>query len=129
MSPEHRANFQTRCLRRPNGRPSRLQRIRAADRSSDADLGFIGVSAVLLCRSILRRNGFPRVGSVPSSAVLPKRLPKGAFGWFSAYPSLRLPRQSCQITGFMENEASTSEGDRTLVFIGLAPLSAEFVRK
>jgi hypothetical protein len=55
-------------------------RIRGAEISSDAGLGFISVSAALLCRSILRRNGVSRVGSVPSSAVVPKSLPKGAFG-------------------------------------------------
>jgi hypothetical protein len=53
---------------------------KGAEISSDADLGFISVSAALLCRCILRRNGVSRVGSVPSSAVVPKSLPKGAFG-------------------------------------------------
>jgi hypothetical protein len=58
-----------------------------------------------------------------------KKSPKGRFWLIFGLSVIAFTRDtSCQITGFMENEASTSEGDRTLVFIGLPPLSAEFVR-
>src|SRR5579863_4721725 len=83
--------FKTPCLRRPNGRPSRLHRTRAATYRVTRTLVLLAFQ--LLCFVD------PFSGKWSSSCNFdslqchgPERLPKGASDWFSAYPPLRLPR-------------------------------------